>query len=113
MPLYNYTCQAHGDFECWRPMAESAEPASCPACGLSVPRAVSAPSLANMDSTRRKGHAINERSADEPRFESRTRDNEGTGGQHHCGHGHHHGGHEHPHSHPHGHGSKRPWMIGH
>lgn len=111
MPLYNYACQSHGEFESWRSMSECEEPAPCPACGLSAPRAVSAPWLANMDGATRKAHSINERSADQPVIETRVPAGEGG---HDKQHGHDHG-HKHPHKHGHGHGHgpKRPWMIGH
>lgn len=104
MPLYNYVCRSHGEFAEWRAMSESAEPAPCPACGSSAPRAISVPSLALMDSATRKAHHINERSADQPRV---VKANEpGAPAKH--GHGHDHGR-----TPSHRHGPSRPWMIGH
>ena len=67
MPLYHYICGDCSEFTEWRPMSEAGQPVSCPHCGRSAPRAVSAPHLAVMDTSRRKARAIEERSADEPR----------------------------------------------
>lgn len=112
MPLYNYVCDAHGEFVDWRSMSDSAAPAPCPACGHAAARAISLPTLALMNHTTRKAHHINERSADQPRIETRVAAKEDTG---HGGRGHAHG-HAHAHGgrggHRHG-GSSRPWMIGH
>ena len=71
MPVYEYQCAACGPFTAFRPMADYAEPNPCDLCGESSPRAFNtAPALANMDSTRRKSIAINERSAHAPRRSS-------------------------------------------
>ena len=108
MPLYNYVCLSHGEFDCWRPMSESDEPSPCPACGESAPRAISAPSLALMNSITRKAHSINERSADQPVMETRTPAGERKT-DHVCGHGCSHSQGKSRHRH----GPSRPWMIGH
>lgn len=42
MPLYEYECAACGVFSFSRPMAESASPAACPACGQDSTRVLSA-----------------------------------------------------------------------
>lgn len=110
MPRYNYHCADHGEFTDWRPMSEAFEPTSCPTCGGEAARGVSVPSLAIMSPTNRKAHFVNERSADQPRVETRSA---GTGGHGHshgaqCSHG---GGHGHKPGHRHG--PSRPWMIGH
>lgn len=104
MPLYNYLCAAHGAFDDWRPMREAASPAPCPECGALGDRAVSLPSLSLMNGGTRKAHSINERSADQPKIETRTPAANGAGG-HGCG--------GHTHGHGHRHSSSRPWMIGH
>ncbi|RAI01955.1 FmdB family transcriptional regulator [Acuticoccus sediminis] len=68
MPTYEYLCTRHGAFQAVRPMAESADPSPCPACGTAAPRAImTAPRLAGMDGAKRHAHATNERSADSPR----------------------------------------------
>ncbi|HZS83526.1 MAG TPA: zinc ribbon domain-containing protein [Stellaceae bacterium] len=72
MPLYNYECRRHGPFEAWRAMALSGEPAPCPDCGQPAPRALSAPRL-GMDAALRRAHAVNEKSAHEPRVVRRRR----------------------------------------
>ena len=46
MPLYNYRCDRCGEFRAFRPMAESSQSLSCPACGAPSERALSAPFLA-------------------------------------------------------------------
>jgi putative FmdB family regulatory protein len=66
MPLYNYVCRNCCEFTQWRPMREARQPASCPNCGSVAPRAVSAPHLAIMDASKRKAHAVEERSVNEP-----------------------------------------------
>lgn len=68
MPIYDYECRACGPFTAIRPMAEYAAPQTCQVCGEPSPRAfLTAPALATMDATKRKGIAVNERSAHEPR----------------------------------------------
>jgi putative FmdB family regulatory protein len=66
MPLYHYICRDCSEFAQWRPMRDAAQPATCPGCGELAPRAVSAPHLATMDTSKRKARAIEERSADQP-----------------------------------------------
>lgn len=101
MPLYDYHCPDCGGFRAWRRMEEARDPAACPDCQAPAARAVAAPSLALMASHRRTAHQVNERSAHEPRLETRAAAS-GHGHHHHHGHGHHH----------HRKGS-RPWMLGH
>jgi putative FmdB family regulatory protein len=115
MPLYNYACTTHGEFDAWRPMAKSSAPARCPICRRLARRGVSAPNLADMDSNNRKAHSINERSAHEPRVVSKgdpgwsaIRGHAHGGG--HDGHGH---GHARAKPSGHRHGPARPWMVGH
>ncbi len=68
MPTYEYECARHGVFEAVRSMKESGEPQSCPDCGVLSPRVVvTAAAFAGMPSTLRTAHAINERSAHEPK----------------------------------------------
>lgn len=66
MPRYHYLCPNCSEFAEWRPMREAGQPARCPTCGSIAPRAVSAPHLAVMDTSRRKARALEERSADQP-----------------------------------------------
>jgi putative FmdB family regulatory protein len=47
MPLYEYKCNTCGIFEQWRSMAESSNPAHCPACLEIGRRIFSAPTLLN------------------------------------------------------------------
>ncbi len=68
MPTYDYQCATCGPFSAHRPMADYAEPAHCDGCGAPAPRAyITAPALASMDTGRRQGMAVNERSRHEPR----------------------------------------------
>lgn len=67
MPTYEYECPSHGFFEAMRSMSESAQPQSCPDCGVPAPRVVmTAAAVAGMSASQRSAHAINERSAHEP-----------------------------------------------
>jgi len=95
MPLYDYHCPECGTFRAWRSMREAREPAPCPDCERPGGRAMAAPSLALMAGDRRIAHQRNEKSAHEPRLESRPAPSD---------HGHHH---------HHHHKGGRPWMIGH
>lgn len=111
MPLYNYLCKTHGEFDAWRPMSESSSPAPCPACKRRARRAVSAPRLALMDGGARKAHTINERSANEPRVVRRGEPGDAAVGGHNPAEGR-RPGHAHG-KHGHRHGPSRPWMVGH
>jgi putative FmdB family regulatory protein len=105
MPVYEYLCAECGEvFTLIRPMVESRQPADCPTCGVSAPRAfVSAPRLNTMRADLRKAHQTNEKSAHEPRVSR----------GHRCG----------PSCSHHGpkpaqppvkqQAGKRPWMLGH
>ncbi|MDQ0317796.1 FmdB family zinc ribbon protein [Amorphus orientalis] len=68
MPLYDYYCEEHGAFTALRPMSAYAEPCECPDCGASAPRVMlTAPRLGLLDTATRTAHAVNERSAHEPK----------------------------------------------
>jgi putative FmdB family regulatory protein len=45
MPLYEFRCQDCGEFDLWRAMAESSQPATCPNCNLLAKRIFSPPAL--------------------------------------------------------------------
>ena len=80
MPVYEYECTACGGFSAVRRLAEYKEPQPCPDCGTPSPRALhTAPAYSGMPSTDRKAHAINERSAHEPRS---SKDGAATGHRH-------------------------------
>lgn len=72
MPLYDYECARCGPFRDWRSMRDFAKPADCPDCGKAAARALATPTL-GMDAGQRKAHAINEKSAHEPRVVRRRR----------------------------------------
>ena len=68
MPYYDYECGTCGPFTEMRPMAQSAEPCSCPECGGASPRAIlRAPNFALMDGASRTAHATNEKARHEPK----------------------------------------------
>jgi putative FmdB family regulatory protein len=68
MPVYDYACARCGSFTALRPMAVYREPCACPTCGAEAPRVLlTAPALLGMDGAARQAHAVNERSAHEPR----------------------------------------------
>lgn len=111
MPVYDYECPHCGLFSDLLPMSQATVPQACPQCGASSPRVISAPRLAVMSSSQRNAHAVNERSAHEPR----------QGGKHVCG-----PGCGHSHGKPKGADAaanadkalksfpqKRPWMMSH
>ncbi len=71
MPVYEYDCPDCGDFTALKPLSGFREPEPCPACGIPAPRILlSAPGLPLLSSETRSRHAINERSAHEPRQSS-------------------------------------------
>jgi putative FmdB family regulatory protein len=45
MPNYDYDCARCGPFSESHPMAEFAQPQSCPGCGASAPRALTSPAI--------------------------------------------------------------------
>ncbi|MEX3969616.1 zinc ribbon domain-containing protein [Paraburkholderia caribensis] len=51
MPLYDYRCEACGNFEVMRKVAQREEPACCPVCGLTGVRVQTSPSLLFSSST--------------------------------------------------------------
>jgi putative FmdB family regulatory protein len=68
MPIYEYACGQCGGFTVMRPMARSSEPHPCPDCGAQAPRVIAtAPAFAGMPAVVRQAHAVNERSAHEPK----------------------------------------------
>jgi putative FmdB family regulatory protein len=68
MPLYDYACERCGSFTALRPMAAYQEPCACPTCGAEAPRVLlTAPAFLGMNEATRRAHAVNERSAHEPR----------------------------------------------
>ncbi|MBN8524519.1 MAG: zinc ribbon domain-containing protein [Planctomycetes bacterium] len=66
MPIYEFECEQHGRFDELRGFSASGDPAECPACGASCPRAVSLPRAPIMDRAIAAAHERNERSQHEP-----------------------------------------------
>lgn len=67
MPLYDYRCDACGDFTAMRPMSMSGAPAHCPHCGAQAARVLAAtPMLGLLDAGVRIAHETNERAANAP-----------------------------------------------
>ncbi len=54
MPLYSYACDDCGPFEGWSAMSEADQPACCPECSGTAPRAMAMPRLSTMNGTLRK-----------------------------------------------------------
>lgn len=81
MPVYEYLCEGCGrDFALMRPMAQSGQPQACPGCGGEAHRALlSAPAVAGMAAGQRRAHAINERSAHEPKSSAQSGHRHGPG----------------------------------
>ena len=79
MPVYDYMCETCGPFTALRPMAQCSDPCACPDCQVPAARAyLNFPSIAGMDSCRRKAFATNERNAHSPTV-SRKADRESRG----------------------------------
>ncbi len=70
MPIYEYFCQRHGDFELIRSIGESALPGDCPHCQVECRRILSAPHIAGVPRAAMVAHETNERSQNEPRVSS-------------------------------------------
>jgi putative FmdB family regulatory protein len=51
MPLYDFRCEACGDFEAWRTLAELGTPMLCPNCETVTKRIFSPPNV-NLNSSR-------------------------------------------------------------
>jgi putative FmdB family regulatory protein len=45
MPLYEFRCEACGEFEAWRTIAELSQPVSCPSCNSVAKRIFSPPNI--------------------------------------------------------------------
>lgn len=73
MPVYEYQCPLHGEFELLRPMSEYQQEQPCPQCGAGAPRVLlRAPLLAAVPTARLKAHQANEASRHEPRVASQS-----------------------------------------
>lgn len=72
MPLYDYICNNCGVFQEMVPASKYDEPCSCPTCGTASPRTLSMPQLSVVSSVARRGHELNERSANGPKRASET-----------------------------------------
>lgn len=72
MPLYNYECPRHGEFNDWADLKDFAKPTPCPICYELSHRSVSAAYLA-MDQKLSRAIGASEKSAHEPRVVRRRR----------------------------------------
>jgi putative FmdB family regulatory protein len=66
MPLYEYKCPAHGQFDLLRPAADFAAAGECPVCKIACPRIMSAPNIQTLSLVRRQAFERNERSRHAP-----------------------------------------------
>ncbi|WP_415139278.1 FmdB family zinc ribbon protein [Ottowia sp.] len=57
MPLYDHACERCGRFSASRPLRAFDQPAPCPGCGASSPRAPTAPAVLGNAARRRRGPA--------------------------------------------------------
>ena len=72
MPTYEHACDDCGEFTAVRPLAQCREPQPCPSCDAPAPRVLVTPlAFAGMPAAVRQAHAVNERSAHEPKQSSR------------------------------------------
>ncbi|MGA2244516.1 MAG: zinc ribbon domain-containing protein [Verrucomicrobiota bacterium] len=79
MALYDYVCEACGEFALWRKLAERNLPAECPTCQAPAERMISAPQLSLMPAARRIAFARNEKSREDPGVKTRHRCGTGCG----------------------------------
>lgn len=66
MPIYEYHCDACGEFSLLRPMAEASQPARCPECRKSAQKVFPRVNLRALTPNTRMAHETNERSAHAP-----------------------------------------------
>ena len=66
MPIYAFACEACGEFDVTRGVADAAAPAACPACGAIARRVFSPPGLARLVKPLRTALDREEKSAHEP-----------------------------------------------
>jgi putative FmdB family regulatory protein len=71
MPIYEYECRKHGEFELIRNVQEARLSGSCPDCGATCGRIVSAPHIVGLPKATLVAHERNERSQHEPRVATR------------------------------------------
>ena len=67
MPIYEYTCETHGEFVELKPITKRNERTNCPQCNGLAQRNVTAPNLGIMTDTNRKAWQRNEKSMHEPK----------------------------------------------
>jgi putative FmdB family regulatory protein len=66
VPIYAFRCEACGDFEVVRPVAEAAGRAACPSCSHEARRVFTPPGLALLARPMRRALDTEEKSAHEP-----------------------------------------------
>ena len=73
MPLYEYDCQKHGVFESMHSMQDAEQPERCPSCGVTSPRILSTPRVAQVKKNERIARDRNEKSRHEPRVSKQSK----------------------------------------
>lgn len=67
MPVYEYMCDACGDFTELKPMSEYQSPQPCPDCGVLAPRVMlTAPHCSGISRESRVAHSTNEQARHAP-----------------------------------------------
>jgi putative FmdB family regulatory protein len=66
MPIYDYECVKHGNFEMARPMSQSGSTGICPECGNASNRVITAPRLRTLSAVTRMSMDRNEKSRHSP-----------------------------------------------
>jgi putative FmdB family regulatory protein len=66
MPLYQFSCENCGPFECWRPLAEASVPMICPECQAIARRVYTTPGLVKTPPALARALYRSEKSAYEP-----------------------------------------------
>ena len=73
MPIYAFACEACGEFDVTRGVADAAAPAACPTCGATARRVFSPPGLALLARPVSRVLALEEKSAHEPEVATKKR----------------------------------------
>ena len=105
MPIYTYSCEAHGEFVELKSISKRNEHTNCPDCNELAQRSITAPNLSIMTAANRIAWQRNEKSMHEPKRVSHSH-------SHSCSHSHHQSEKAQP-EYKAASKNSRPWMLGH